>query len=184
MPRLCSPKPRLLGFLQILERVYRWPQDAHDLCKFWCLRFIQCTHNICVFKVVSTYTLSFCPVLQKCLRNFDKLCQCLECEQHFDKLCTCLPSSLHHACIIVKKMSDAVTGPSLSHAEQHDTCGWILLEDPELAFHLGLSCCSNASNSAEASKASVVCQEKAWQMRFLKNWVAIKIMKDCGNWRN
>ena len=53
--------------------------------------------------------------------------------------------------------------------QQHDTCGRILPEYPELAFHLLLPCCSHASKSAEASKASVVCQRKVRQRSCLKS---------------
>ena len=72
---------------------------------FWCLRLIPCTRNSCVFKVVSTNALPFCPVLCKCL-------QILINSAHVWNFCKISTNFAHvwpEACIIAKKMSDAVT---------------------------------------------------------------------------
>ena len=92
-----SKEYRIKGFCIEIVRNNKVP--------FWCLRLIPCTRNSCVFKVVSTNALPFCPVLCKCLQISIN-------SAHVWNLCKISTNFAHvwpEACTIAKKMSGAVT---------------------------------------------------------------------------
>ena len=146
----------------------RLPQDAQELCKFWCLRLIPCTRNSCVFKVVSTNALPSCPVLCKCLQISIN-------SAHVWNLCTFSTNFAHVwpvACIIAKKMSDAVTAT------------WHLWLNPTGISGIGVSPSSAMLQSCfkvRRGKQGIGCLPKK---KFGRGVAWRACMKDCWNWRN